>query len=372
LTDRIKLDPRRGAPPIPRMAAYDAVADVLKMQAAGCAALGSPFSGSLLERAAEALQDQPSLQAAFAPWAQAERRAVFDDAAALRWLGALHDFVLETPDSTLARAYPRVGQPGDAATAWPHALAFSRDEAERLAAFMRHEPQTNEPRRSAVLLPGFLEVAAATRLPLRSLELGASAGLNQLWDRRRYRFGEAFAWGPQDARVVIDAEWRGDAPRLDAPVEVAARGACDRSPVALTDPLQRRRLTAYVWPDQFDRLARFEAAVADALAAGVTVEPEDAVAWTRRHAAPRAGVTTVVFHSVFFQYMPAGSQAALVEALAAFGAEARADAPLAWLRMEPAPDHPAMMELRLTLWPGGVERVLATVHPHGAWVEWRG
>jgi hypothetical protein len=31
----------------------------------------------------------------------------------------------------------------------------------------------------------------------------------------------------------------------------------------------------------------------------------------------------------------------------------------------------ATMEVRLTLWPGGEERVLAEVHPHGAWVQWR-
>jgi len=30
------------------------------------------------------------------------------------------------------------------------------------------------------------------------------------------------------------------------------------------------------------------------------------------------------------------------------------------------------MELRLTLWPDGRERVLAAAHPHGAWVEWNG
>jgi hypothetical protein len=30
----------------------------------------------------------------------------------------------------------------------------------------------------------------------------------------------------------------------------------------------------------------------------------------------------------------------------------------------------ARMELSFTLWPGGQERVLAEVHPHGAWVKW--
>jgi hypothetical protein len=171
---------------------------------------------------------------------------------------------------------------------------------------------------------------------------------------------------------VIDTDWRGGAPPLDARIQVLERAACDRSPVALADPAQRRRLKAYVWPDQMDRVARLDAAIAEALDVGVAVEREDAVVWTRRNAAPRPGVTTVVFHSVFFQYMPAESQAALIETLDGFGAQANEAAPFAWLRMEPAPANPAVMELRLTLWPDGRERVLATAHPHGAWVEWNG
>ena len=138
----------------------------------------------------------------------------------------------------------------------------------------------------------------------------------------------------------------------------------------IADPLARRRLKSYVWADQFDRLGRLDAAIAQSLAARITVERADAVDWTRRHGAPTPGLATVVFHSVFFQYMPPTSQAGLIDTLAAFGGEASADAPLAWLRMEPSRDSPAVMELRLTLWPGGEERLLATAHPHGAWVEW--
>ena len=88
-------------------------------------------------------------------------------------------------------------------------------------------------------------------------------------------------------------------------------------------------------------------------------------------ASPSAGVASVVFHSVFFQYMPADSQAALVDTLIVHGAMATTAAPFAWLRMEPQPTIPSAMELRLTLWPGGEERCLAIVHPHGAWVDWR-
>jgi hypothetical protein len=78
----------------------------------------------------------------------------------------------------------------------------------------------------------------------------------------------------------------------------------------------------------------------------------------------------VLYHSVFWQYMPPDSQAALLAAIQTHGAAASMDAPFAWLRMEPPPNDLANMELRLTLWPTGEERLLARVHPHGAEVNW--
>ncbi len=148
------------------------------------------------------------------------------------------------------------------------------------------------------------------------------------------------------------------------------RGACDRKPVDIEDPIARRRLEAYIWADQRERLARLAAAIDVCRAARVRVEAEDAVTWAGRMGEPRPGAVTTIFHSVFFQYLPAASQTALLEAISAQGAKARDNAPLAWLRMEPPPDNLAAMELRLTMWPSGEERGLANVHPHGAWVEW--
>ena len=351
---------------------FEALIDVLRLQAGACAAMGSPFSGGLLERAAEATLTDEAFQTAFRPWVEKSRREIFEDAAALRWLGAIHDAALAEPDSLLAKTYPAADRTGDLPAAWPLVAQHVRVNLDVVTDFMRREPQTNEVRRSAALLPGFLAVAEATSLPMRVLELGASAGLNQLWDRRRYHLGPEMNWGPREAPFSIDIEWRGGPPPLDAAIEVAARAACDRNPLELTDSPQRRRLRAYIWPDQLDRLARFDAAAAQALADGVAVERADAVAWTRSHAAPKPGVVTVVFHSVFFQYMPKESQTALVETLNAFGGEATVASPLAWLRMEPSLESPAVMELRLTLWPTGDDRLLAHCHPHGAWIEWRG
>jgi len=344
----------------------------LAFQGAACAALGSAFSGALLERAAADWTAAGPMRALFAPWAEATTRSLIADAVPLRLLGALHDLVLcgEAPD--LAGAYPAGDRPGEIDPAWAAALRAATRHGDRLSAFMSHEPQTNEVRRSACLMPGFLAVAEQTGLPLRCFEVAASAGLNQLWDRYRYQLGDIGAWGDPDAPVLVDTDWRGPPPPLQAPVRIAERAACDRKPIDLADPVARRRLKAYVWPDQIERLARLDAAMQAVLAAGITVEAEDAVSWARRRAAPSPGAVTVLFHSVFWQYMPAASQTALAEVIAAHGAAASAAAPFAWLRMEPAPTNMAAMELRLTLWPTGEDRLLAHVHPHGAWVEWVG
>jgi hypothetical protein len=349
-----------------------AMVRAFNIQAGACAAFGSPFSAALLERAAGDIEGGGPVARLSAPWAGAGTRAVVGDAIPLRWLGCGHDLVLagEAPD--MAAAYPTPSRPGDAAAAWSALCEAMTARPERFADFMSHEPQTNEVRRSACLLPGFLTVAKETRLPLRLFEIGASAGLNQLWDRYHYDLGAAGAWGDPASPARLDTAWTGAAPPLDAPVSVISRAACDRKPVDIRDPVARRRLKAYLWADQFERLARLDAAVAMALDADVRVEGEDAVSWTTRRAAPEAGSATVLFHSIFWQYMPADSQAALSGAIADLGARAGGTAPFAWLRMEPPPANLAVVELRLTVWPGGEDRLLAHVHPHGASVDWVG
>jgi hypothetical protein len=339
---------------------------MFRTQAEIFAAFGSPFYAALAGRVVGELHE---IRALFAPWRNDTYEDLMGAAVALRFLGALHDLALSGDDLALSAAFPPTS---DANAAWEAARAAIQRDPARFAAFMAHEPQTNEVRRSACLLPGFLTIAAETRLPLACLELGASAGLNQLWNCYAYDYGEAGRWGDPAAPLTLDCAWSGPAPPWDAPVRVVGSAACDRKPIDLTDPLQRRRLKAYLWPDQTERTLRFDAAVTMALAAGTTVESADAAAWTREHAAPREGVATVVYHSIFWQYLPAETKAALRAAIETHGAAATASSPLAWLRMEPIEGHAFPIELRLTLWPGGEDRQLATVHAHGASVSWEG
>jgi hypothetical protein len=372
LIGSIKLDPGRGGTKFGVMSDIPALARAFDIQAGACTAFGSPFSAAILDRAARDIESGGPLTGLVAPWRGLSTRTLVSEAIPIRWLGCAHDLVLSGEDPAVARAYPTPAGPGDPEAAWTALCAAMIARPERFAAFMNHEPQTNEVRRSACLLPGFLTVATQTGLPLRLFEIGASAGLNQLWDRYHYDLGAAGAWGDPVSPVRLDAAWSGGAPPLGAPAPVISRAACDRKPVDIRDPVARRRLAAYLWAGQFERLARLEAALAMALAADVRVDAEDAVSWTTRRAAPEEGAATVLYHSIFWQYLPGETQAALTAAIADLGARASATAPFAWLRMEPPPSNLADIHLRLTRWPGGEDRLLAHVHPHGASVDWVG
>ncbi len=349
-----------------------AMVRAFEIQSGVCAGFGSPFSAAILDRAARDIESKGPLAGLLGPWHGLSTRALVSEAIPLRWLGCAHDLVLSGEDPAVAKSYPTPDRLGDADAAWFALREAMIARPVRFAAFMSHEPQTNEVRRSACLLTGFLTVAKEAGLPLRLFEIGASAGLNQLWDRYHYDLGEAGAWGDPASPVQLDAAWTGGPPPLQTPASVISRTACDRKPVDIRDPIARRRLAAYMWAGQFERIARLEAALAMALAADIRVEAEDAVSWTARRAAPAEGAATVLFHSIFWQYLPAEAQATLTAAVEELGARASVTAPFAWLRMEPPPTNLANVQLRLTLWPGGEDRLLAHVHPHGASVDWVG
>lgn len=341
------------------------VAAALRTQIGWCEGLGAPFTASLLRIVRDALEKPGPLAAMIGAWPGDP----VADALALRLAGAFHALVLQGADPDLAACYPPgPGDPARLRTALPAAL--ERHEP-FIRAFLRSAPQTNEVGRSAVLLGGFLQVAARARLPLRLLEIGASAGLNMIWDSYAYRIGTQ-AWGDPASPVRLEPAWTGSLPPLDASISVAERAGCDIAPLDLTAAEARLRLRSYVWPDQPERLARVDGAIQLAVNNRIMVERADAAAWAaERLSRPAPGHATALYHSIMWQYMPTDTQAALRATLERAGATATTDAPLAWLRFEP-PTPEARPELRLTYWPEGQEEHLATAHPHGSSVAWHG
>jgi hypothetical protein len=344
-----------------------AIAERLRRQAGSAAQRGSPLYLGLLERAAA------DVDARGPAWELLRRRAgePEGDALPLRLMAAAHRLVLAGAAPALARWYPSAGGAGSAEQAWPDLHALLADRAAELDALLDAPLQTNEPGRSAALLAGFAAVARATALPLRILEVGASAGLNLHFDRYRYE-APGFAFGPADSPVRLRGVYDGPAPAC-VRVAVAERAGCDRRPLDPGSADDRLVLRSAVWADQTERLALLDGALAIARRYPVAVERADALPWLDTQlATPAAGRAIVVIHSIVLQYLAPGERAALRARIEAAGAAATADAPLAWLRLEPPESEPppgdpdrGLAELRLTRWPDGHEVRLGAAGYHG-------
>jgi hypothetical protein len=341
------------------------LAEAFRQQAGYCDALGSPLWGHMMRHAARDIDDGGSVARLLADWEGDLKLG----ALALRFFGGIHYLALSGRSPALAARLPSTGgAAGD--EPWPVLRGAIEANEPLLKRALASPPQTNEVARSAVLLGGFLRVAQRTGLALRLREVGSSAGLNLAWDRYAYELGP-HRWSQPGPALTLKADWQGGVPDLAAPVSVASRAGCDLNPIDLTDPDARLWLQAYIWPDQATRLALMRRAIENALAIGISVEKASAAAWTAEQLAGRpAGQATVIYHSVVMQYFPPAEQSAFIAALSRAGAAATANTPLAWLRMEL---DVAMKEfaLRLTLWPGGEETLLALAHPHGRSIEWR-
>ncbi|MFC4051464.1 DUF2332 domain-containing protein [Actinomadura syzygii] len=331
----------------------------LLAQAGACAELGSPMYAELLARAA----DDPGTAVADVLGDRTGPGFV------LGMLGAVHRLVLEGRAPGLAAHYPTAGGAKDPLAAWPAFRDALVEHAPEVRAGLADPPQTNEVGRAAPLIGGLLAVAAATGLPVRLLELGASAGLNLRADHFRI-LHEGGAYGPE-AGVVLEDAWRG-LPRVDARLVIVERRGCDLNPLDPASPEARRRLLSYVWPDQAARVARLRAAFAVAERVPATVVRAGAAEFLDG-VAPREGVATVVWHSTMQAYLSPDESARVLARLEQAGAAATADAPFAHLSFE-GPDASrldAAHVLTLRLWPDGGPAILAEGPSHGLPTTWR-
>ncbi|MBX3490674.1 DUF2332 family protein [Parvibaculum sp.] len=343
------------------------IPDAFRRQALACRHLGSPFTGRVCEALADGLTTETAFGARILGWAG----HTVNDALALRAAGALNALARSGGCAALAAAYPPHEADDERLRDAIAAAMAGHDDF--LTCFLDSAPQTNEAGRSNALLGGALHVAAATGLPLALHEIGSSAGLNLVFDRYAYELGAA-RWGAPDAAVTIAAEWTGGLPPLDAPLRVVSRAGCDINPL---DPARdRERLLAYIWPDQTARLARIATALDEAARTGSAVEKADAAEWVERHFGPagRNGIVRVLMHTIVWQYLPAATRARIEAAMAAAGARATEDAPIAWLRAEPDKIDKLSAAVTLTLWQGGAAetQTLGRTDFHGRWTQWGG
>ena len=336
----------------------------IRRQSRACAGLGSSLYAVLLDRVAD------DGEAGGPSWEVLRGHELPPGSSpALRLMGAVHRIVLEARASELARYYTTAGGRlvEDASEAWPAFRAVLREHERELRRRMGDPVQTNEVGRAVALVGGFALVRRLTGLPLRVLEIGASAGLNLRFDHFAYEVAGELV-GHTRSPVRITGAVEGRPPPVDVPLEGVERRGCDTRPIDPTSEEGRLTLLSYVWPDQTERVQLLGAAIELAHRVPATVDGERADSWLETRLAHHSpGAASVVCHSIVMQYLEPSERDAVEHVLAGAGARATAERPLARLAMEPAGE---LADVRLTTWPGGAERLIARAGYHGRPVHW--
>lgn len=344
-----------------------AVRQAFAQQAGWCGRLGSPFTERLCDLLGRKLDRTTATGRRVLEWPG--QPGGNGDIVPLRLVGGLHALVRRGRLPRLATHYPPnpLSEPDSLWAALEDAL---RDADAELSTWLDSAPQTNEVGRSAVLMSGLLVIASQYPMPIALYELGASAGLNMVLDRYRYRLGDTEAGAP-GAALALRPKWDGPSPPA-ARVSIIHRRGVDLQPLDVTREQDRERLAAYVWPDQERRVAQLTAAIAIAATDPPPIDRGDAGRWfvDTVDVGAEQGLVRVLTHTIAYQYFPADTQAAIVAHATKVGAAATSSAPFAWLRYEIDPTAGNVPTLRLTLWPDGEEHILAMGYPHGELIRW--
>lgn len=330
-------------------------------QARSCVALGSPFMGQLLTMFARDWPKDTALARKCETWTG--DLGPNGASLPLRIAGGLHALVLTGRDPELTAVYPPMTV--DDATLSKTVIAALDRNSEFMLDWIDNAPQTNEVRRSAVLIPAAHLVANHFDLPFMVSELGASAGLNLMWDRFALQLGD-HRLGPDDAALTLTPDWTGPLP-APGPVNLIDRAGVDLNPLDINDPDQSTRLLAYLWPDQPFRADLTRAAIA---AHDAQVDRADAIDWLEhRLTEQNDGSLHLIYHTIAWQYFPPDVQTKGRTMIERMGERASQTRPLAWLSLEADGSEPGA-GLTLRLWPGNVHISLGRADFHGRWVHW--
>jgi len=324
--------------------------------------LGSPFVAAVLEAGERHLSRAPRTEALIRSWPGDPSAA----ALAMRFNAAIHALARRGRPRRLESLYRRQHDDFDGAIA----AAMASEDA-FIARWMEQPPQTNEVNRAAAILSALMVAEQRFGLPFELLELGSSAGLNLNLAHYGYDLG-GIAAGATGSPVQIAPTWHGEQPPHGVVEVIGARGV-DLHPLDAADEATRDRLLSFVFADQPVRAERLRHALDLAQTHPPQITRADAVSWLAdRLAEPQAaGRCRAVFHSMVLQYLGTDDRKAAIDLIAAAGARATAERPLAWVSFEWTQAR-TEVQLWLTCWPSGEARQLATCHPYGAWIDWRG
>ena len=266
--------------------------------------------------------------------------------------------------------------------------------ADELATFIQGAlVQTNESARGLCWL---LPACFSGWEDIHLVELGASAGLNLVADKRHYHLVSRF-----DPRVYRDPPWSeefgtGETGQFvvtslnEMPFceesklsRIVSRIAGDIVPFLLKTREDELALSAFVWGDQPERLAMLQKgieALREVNKGSVPVQqaavklPGELASFLQRHASPPDKVPLLVYNTYLYQYLPDKGATMLPQMASWARNQART---VLWLQWERLPEMNKPSMLGWLAWTADIWHKdrhehfhLAWVHPHGNAVKW--
>ncbi len=296
------------------------------------------------------------------------------------FFAAVQRLLMDSPGHSLAIFYPHISDGFSESMARaledpsPAFRAFCLENRQALTGLLATRMvQTNVVRRCATMLPAFTYAdGIGLGGELYLIEIGASAGLNFIWERYGYSYGDGLIYGNPQSPVQISSTFRGSRrPAIpDALPAVAGRIGVDLNPIDLADREETLWLKALVWPERRDELELLEAAIT-----ATSKEPPRVLKGDALDLLPGLigsvpeGQVPCLFHSHVLNQFPAEARDAFWNLVGNHGSKRN----LAVVSKEGVRggEHSVV---EVTHFQDGVKthRRLANDDSHGYWLEWLG
>ncbi len=290
------------------------------------------------------------------------------------FFGAVHFLLLKGVQDPLSNFYPSIATQPSAGDAFPYfrnfCLAHSDDIRELISTRL---VQTNEVGRCACLVPAYGLVASESAgRPLSIVEVGASAGLNLLWDQYMYKYSDGRYCGNAASVVQLECALKGSnlPPLPETFPAIGHRIGVDLNPITLDDPEQVLWLRALIWPEHRKRAELLQNAVQLARQQQPKVvqgDMEELLPGILENVPKEE--TLCIVHSFVLSFVQQKAR----DHLAAIASQVGQRRPVSVISMEWYEEWE-----RARLWltnhrgQSAESRVLANCDSHGTWLEWLG
>ncbi|MCM3746102.1 DUF2332 domain-containing protein [Paenibacillus pasadenensis] len=282
---------------------------------------------------------------------------------------AVHELLLSGSKHTLADYYASTcrGAPLPAGDAFPSFKSFCLEHRAQIEFRLQNRlVQTNEAGRCAYLYPAFCTIYSIAQKPLALIELGTSAGLQLMWHKYGYDYGDRAIVGNPQSELILHAVPKGviAPPIHSASPPVAAAVGIDLHVNDLCSANHLLWLKALIWPEHTDRRIQLEQAAKVLLEQPPKLLEGDAVELlpTVAAAMPK-GAALVVFHTHVANQFSADTKQKLIHYICTLG-QTRDVYHLC--------NNMQDVLLHLDYWKDGqlFRHALAETEGHGRWFRW--